>query len=232
MQKVIIFGNGQPAEVNYVYLTNDSQYEVAAFTVDRAFIKQNSLMGLPVVAFEDIESIYSPDKYKMSILISYRKLNRLREEKYLQAKAKGYELINYISSKAVVWPDLSIGDNCLIGENTSISPFVEIGNNVFIGPGCLIGHHSIIKDNCFIGPNAVILGSTTIEPYCLIGANSTIRDGGVVIAKDCIIGTGVSITKDTKEGGIYINKPPEYLSPSHNTLNSMLTFFVKPYKPD
>ena len=189
VQRVIVFGNGQPAEMNYFYLTHSSQYEVAAFTVDRAYIKENTLFELPVVPFEDVETIYSPDVYKMSLLISYRNLNRLRAEKYDEAKAKGYELITYISPKAITWPGLVAGDNCFIYESSVICPFAEIGNDVHIGPGSIIGHHCVIKDHCFIGPHAVILGSATVEPYCLIGANATIKDGGVIVARECIIGS-------------------------------------------
>jgi sugar O-acyltransferase (sialic acid O-acetyltransferase NeuD family) len=231
VQKVIVFGNGQPAEMNYILLTHSSQYEVAAFTVDRAYIKDDRLFGLPVVPFEDIESIYSPNEYKMSLLMSYRNLNKLRAEKYYQAKSKGYDLISYISPHAVTWPGLVTGDNCFIIDNSVIGPFAEIGNNVFIGTGSLVGHHCVIKDHCFISPGAVILGSTTIEPYCLIGANSTIRDGGITIARECIIGVGVSITANTKERGVYINKRPELLSKPSDELSTLLTWAVKPHKP-
>ena len=228
MERVIVFGNGQPAEFTYFYLTHDSPYKVAAFTADREYIKEGTLFGLPVVPFEDVESIYSPSEYKMSIPISYRKVNRLRAERYGQAKAKGYELISYVSLKATTWPGLVVGDNSFILENTVIGPFAEIGNNVFIGSGSIIGHHSVIKDHCFVGPHAVILGSTTIEPYCVLGANSTIRDGGVIIARECIIGAGVTITKNTEERGVYINKPPELLPKPSNELTSWLTWGMKP----
>jgi sugar O-acyltransferase (sialic acid O-acetyltransferase NeuD family) len=227
MDKIIVFGNSQGGALNYMYLTHDTPYEITAFTVDRKYIKEDTLFGLPVVPFEEIESIYPPDEYKMSINISYRKLNRLRAEKYAQAKAKGYHLISYVSSKAMTLHGLDIGDNCFIAEGTSIGPFVKIGNNVIISAGSIIGHHSVIKDHCFISPHAVVLGFTTIEPYCVIGANSTIRDGGITIARECIIGAGVLITRDTIERGVYINKSAELLPKRSNELSTWLTWGVK-----
>jgi sugar O-acyltransferase (sialic acid O-acetyltransferase NeuD family) len=227
MDKVIVFGNGQGGAMNYMYLTHDSPYEVAAFTVDREYIKEDTLFGLPVVPFEDIESIYPPDEYMMSLYISYRKLNRLRAEKYAQAKAKGYHLISYVSSKAMTLPGLDIGDNCFIGEGTSIGPFVKIGNDVIICGGSTIGHNSVIKDHCFISPHAVVLGFATIEPYCLIGANSIIKDGGITIARECIIGPGTLTTTDTIERGVYVNKPPELLPRRSNALSTWLTWGIK-----
>ncbi len=226
-EKVIVFGNGQGASINFMSLGHDSPYEVSAFTVDREYIRAETFLGLPVVAFEDVESMYPPSDYKMSIYISYRKLNRVRAEKYEQAKAKGYQLINYISSRASLFPDLAIGDNCFIWENASLGPSTVIGNDVFIGSGSLIGHNSIIKDHCFVSPHAVILGSTTIEPYCLIGANSTIRDGGVTIARECIIGAGAFISQDTIERGVYLGNPAKLVSRKSNELSTWLTWGVK-----
>lgn len=207
MEKVIVFGVGQTAEITYSFLTHDSPYEVVGFTADRAYLQKNELLGLPLVAFDDIERIFPPDEYQLSIPISYRNMNKLRAEKYYQAKHKGYSLISYISPRAMVWPGLVVGDNCYILENSIINPYTSIGNNVFIGPGCNLGHHIDIKDHCFIGPSAVILGSTTIEPYCLIGANSTIKDGGITVGREAVVGMGSVITKDIAERQVYLGNP-------------------------
>lgn len=225
MEKVVVFGNRLFAELIYFYLTHDSPYEVAAFTVDREYIKEDTLFGLSVVPFEDVESILPPAECKMLVSIGFR-LNRLREERYYQAKAKGYQLINYISSKSITWPGLVIGDNCLIFENAVIQPFVEIGNSVIIGPGSIIGHHSIIRDHCFVSADVVVLGGVTVEPYCLLGANATIK-GGVTIGSECIIGAGVSMFKDTQERGVYIDESPEPLPKPSNELRTWLTWTVR-----
>jgi sugar O-acyltransferase (sialic acid O-acetyltransferase NeuD family) len=146
----------------------------------------------------------------MLVAIFAKKVNKVRAEKYHEAKAKGYQLINYISSRATTWPGLVLGDNCLIFENCICQPFSEIGSSVIIRSGCVIGHHSVIKDHCFLGACAVVLGCVVVEPYCFIGANATIRNG-ITIAKECVIGAGALILKDTKEKGIYKGIPPELL---------------------
>ncbi len=208
MEKTIIFGAGGFAETVYCFLTYDSPYEVAAFTVNREYISRDTLLGLPVVSFEDVESLFPPSDYKMITSIGFQRRNRLREERYLQAKAKGYELISHVSSKATTWPPLVVGDNSVITANTYIGPFAKIGNNVVVAPDAMISHHVVIKDHCYIAPGAVILGRVTVEPYCLIGANSTIREG-VTVARECIIGAGVVIINDTHERGVYHAPAPE-----------------------
>lgn len=217
MDKVVLFGNGQIASVVYSYLTHDSPYEVVGFTVDRDYMKEERLFGLPVVPFEDVRAIFPPDEYKMFVSISFRQINKLRATKYYEAKEKGYELISYISPRAVTWPELFIGDNCFIMENNVVQPFVEIGNNVIVWSGNHIGHHTIIKDHCFLASHVVISGSVTVEPYCFFGVNATVRDG-IVIARECVIGAGALILKNTKEKGVYIGSQSNLLVRPSNQL--------------
>jgi len=220
MKKVVVFGTGEIAAVAHFYLTHDSPYEVVAFTVDQEFIKQERFMELPVVPFDKAEKTYPPNSFKMFVPISYRNVNKLRAEKYCQAKAKGYQLISYISSKATTWPGLVVGDNCFIFENNVIQPFVKIGDNVILWSGNHIGHHAVIKDHCFVSSHVVISGSVTVEPYCFLGVNSTIRDG-ITIARECVIGAGALILKDTVERGVYTGSPARLLRKSSDQLSGI-----------
>ena len=208
MGKIVVFGNSVFAEHIYALLTYDSEYEVAAFTVDQKYIKEDQLFGLPVVPFETVESFFPPQEYRMCIPLSFQRVNRLREEKYIQSKSKGYRLINYFNSRATSYPGLVTGDNCIIMENAIIGPFATIGNNVIVASGAIIGHHAVIKDHCFIAPGAVILGGVTLEEYCFVGANATVKEK-VKVARECLVGSGASITRDTQEKGVYINPPAE-----------------------
>jgi sugar O-acyltransferase (sialic acid O-acetyltransferase NeuD family) len=221
MENIVIFGNSTAAILCHYSLVHDSPYKVVSFTVDRAFIKDEKLCGLPVVPFEEIESIYPPSDYKMLVAVFASRINKTRAEKYHQAKTKGYQMISYISSKAMTWPDMVIGDNCFIGEGSICRPFLNIGNNVMIMAGAFLGHDTVIKDHCFIAARALILGAVTVESFCCIGANSTILDG-VTIASGCVIGAGAVIHENTKEKGVYRVNPPNLLPLSSDKLENIL----------
>jgi len=207
----------------HFYLSHDSPYEVVGFTVDREYIKENTFLGLPVVAFQEVELIFPPSEYKMLVPLSFRNMNRLRAEKYLQTKAKGYKFINYISSRACTWPDLVIGENCIVYENSVIMPFAKIGHNVVISTGSMIGDYCLVKDHSFLASHSVLLGNATVEESCVLGANSTVREG-VRIARECLIGAGVTITRDTEERGVYINRPPELYPKPSNEVGAILAW--------
>jgi sugar O-acyltransferase (sialic acid O-acetyltransferase NeuD family) len=223
MKKVVLFGNGQMTSMVCFYLTHDSSFEVAAFTVDEEYIQGDTLLGLPVVRFEDIELRYPPSEFQMLIPISYRNMNQLRAEKYRQAKAKEYQLINYISSRAMTWPGLRIGDNCIILEGCVVQPFANLGNNVIMGGSSMVGHDSVIGDHCFLAPGAVTLGSVLVGPYCFLGANSTIRDG-ITLGAECLVGAGVTISRNTQEKQVFVSQQPEALPKASDQLRQWLTW--------
>src|SRR5262249_35453643 len=62
-RKLILLGDSAFAEVAHEYFTHDSPYEVAAFSVERAFLKRDSLFGKPVVPFEELEQLYAPGEH-------------------------------------------------------------------------------------------------------------------------------------------------------------------------
>ena len=205
MKKLVIFGQGDIAEVAHFYFTHDSEYEVVAFTVDQEYRQQLELLGLPVVSFEEVQTLYSPQEYDMFVAIGYKGLNRLREGKYHQAKAKGYRLATYLSSKATHWGDTQIGDNCFILEDITLQPFVTIGNNVVMWSGNHVGHHTTIGNHCFITSHVVISGGVTVGDYSFIGVNATLRDH-ITIGPRCLIGAGTLILKSTQEGEVYMGQ--------------------------
>ena len=204
--RVVIFGTGDCAVLMHTYLTHDSPYDVVAFTADSIYCKENHLLGLPIVQFEKIRGAFPPSNFNMLIAMGYSDINKNRALKYKQAKAMGYQLITYVSSKVTIWPNVQLGDNCIIVEDQTIQPNVTIGNNVILlGGQNHIGHHSIIGDHCYLSTHAVICGHVKVGPYCFLGANCTVRDN-VVVAPECIIGSGATIIEDTVRNGVYIGK--------------------------
>jgi sugar O-acyltransferase (sialic acid O-acetyltransferase NeuD family) len=195
-KSVVIFGESQFARLAYVYLTEDSPYDVEAFTAHERYIRDRDLFGKNVIPFEIVTEVYPPDKFAMFVAVGYTRVNRLREEIYTQCKQNGYKLISYISSKAVHWNHIELGDNCFIYGAPVIQPFTKIGNDVVIG-GASIGHDAIIEDHCYIASHAVIAGNVTLGAYSFVGINASIRDG-LTVAPECIIGAGAVILRDTR----------------------------------
>ncbi len=206
---LVIFGTGQIAELAWFYFTHDSDYKPVAFTVDRAYMDRDTLLGLPVIPFDELPEAYPPTQADVFVALSYAKLNGVRTQKVQAVRDAGYRTPNYISSKATTFPGFEPGGgNCFILEDNTIQPFAQIGDNVTLWSGNHIGHHSVIEDNCFISSHVVISGGVRVGNASFIGVNSTIRDH-VAIGARCVIGAGSLITADAEPEGVYTSPSSE-----------------------
>jgi len=201
-RKLVVFGAKQIAEVCAFYFDHDSGYDVVAFTVDGEFLDASTFSGRPVVPFEEIGSVYPPGSHDLFVAVSYQKMNRVRAEKCAAAQAMGYTLARYVSSKAITWPTLSVGENTFIMEANVVQPFATIGSNTIVWSGNHIGHHSRIGDHCFLASHIVVSGGVAIGDHCFIGVNATLRDG-IRVADRCLIGAGATVLKDTRPDEVY-----------------------------
>lgn len=203
---IVIFGGSEIARAACTYFTHDSDYEVMAFTVDRAYIKEPMMRGLPVIAFEEIEQHFAPSEVGMFVALGYQNICRTRQAKYEAAKAKGYTLVSYVCSRASVFPGSTIGENSFVGEMSVLQAHACLGNNVWVWSGNLIGHDVSIGDHCFISSHVVIGGNAKVGQRCFFGMNATVRDG-IVVADECVIGAQAWISKNTEASGVYAAPP-------------------------
>ncbi|MDD2162459.1 acetyltransferase [Pseudomonas sp. MIL19] len=197
-KKLVIVGAGEFAMIAYEYFMYDSAYDVVGFAVEQEYLEADSLYDKPIVAFEALTNNFSVADHDVFVAIPASQLNRLRTRLYQAVKKMGYKCATYISSKAFVWRNAKMGENCFIFENNTIQPFVEIGNNVILWSGNHIGHRTVIEDNCFLSSHVVVSGYCRIGQSCFLGVNSTFNDK-VSVARDCIVASGALVSKDLIE---------------------------------
>jgi sugar O-acyltransferase (sialic acid O-acetyltransferase NeuD family) len=194
-QRIIIFGDGDIAELADFYFTHDSELEVAGFTVDQAYLRQDSFRGRPLVAFEQVADVFPPREFRIFVAISYAKLNDLRAAKVAAARQKGYRLVSYLSSRATTFPGFEPAENCFILEDNTIQPFARVGGNVTLWSGNHIGHHAVIEDDVFMASHVVVSGGVHIGQGSFVGVNVTLRDH-IKIGRKCVIGAGALVLED------------------------------------
>lgn len=210
-KKLVIVGTGEFAEIAYEYFTYDSDYQVEAFSVHDKYKQSDTKNGIPVIALEFLEQSYGVDEVEIFVAVPATRLNEVRTELFKEIKAKGYRCATYISSKAFVWRNAIIGENCFIFENNTVQPFVTIEDNVILWSGNHIGHRSVIKKNSFISSHAVISGYCIINESCFVGVNSTLNDH-TSLPSHSILASGSLVTKKLEEDGVvYIGNPAKKL---------------------
>ena len=207
-RKLVIVGDSAFAEIAHEYFDADSDYTVVGYSVETAYLKRSGLHGLPVVPFETLEQHFAPDEHEVFVAATYTQLNRLRARLSAQAKARGYRLASYVSSRAFVWRNVTLGEHCFIFEDNTVQPFVSIGDNVVLWSGNHIGHHSVVKAHCFIASHVVVSGFCTVGEYSFLGVNATLANN-VNVGRDNWVGPNVTLMKDTPDGALFKTEQPE-----------------------
>jgi sugar O-acyltransferase (sialic acid O-acetyltransferase NeuD family) len=203
MSKVVLFGTGRGADVAFRFLTRDSDHELCGFSTERHYLDRDTFHDLPVVAFEDVEQRFPPDRYKMLILLGYQRMNALRAEKYLAAKAKGYEFISYVNSQFYRAEDLQIGENCFILDNQSISLDVKIGNNVVMWSSNHVGDLSTIGDHSWLASHVTVAADVTVQPYCFLGIGATVGNK-LLLGQRTFVGANALVASSTAENSVHV----------------------------
>jgi len=220
MKKVVIFGTGELAQRIFFYL-KDSDDQVTAFCANKSKIDKEELLGLPVIAFENIEETFPPSEFSMFIALAYSEMNKKRTKFFNEAKNKGYELYSFVHPSTKIWDEFEMGENCFILANNVIQPFVKIGNNVLIGSNNLISHNTTIGDNCFITSNVTMGGHITMGKNCFVGLSATINQR-IKIGDECIIGAGTIITKDINDKEVYAENSSKKLPQSSEHIGNII----------
>jgi sugar O-acyltransferase (sialic acid O-acetyltransferase NeuD family) len=203
---VVIFGLGNFASLVWYLLGHDSPHRVVAFTADRAYCTGSRLHGLPVLPFDSLGADFPAGQVSLLLALGGQHVNRLRAARFQEAKARGYGFASYISRRALVWPDLQLGEGGLLFEGCMVHPFARIGSNCVLRSGSHVSHHAVVGDHCFLAAHSVLAGGASLGQRCFLGLNSSVRDG-VKVADRCLVAAGAAVTADTTDNGVYMGVP-------------------------
>ena len=193
MKKIIIFGTTDFGRMMKYYLECDTSWEVAAFTVEREYLKEEFFCDKPVVAFEEVEESYSPEEYEILIAIGNSKMNDVRKTIFCKSKKKGYTVASFIHSSCGVHCQ-DIGEGNILLENCLIYPYTKIGDgnlmwdNVVVSHDCIVGNFNYfaghsdlcgyveVGNNCFLGKKCVLNNHLKVADYTLVGAAAYVKN--------------------------------------------------------
>lgn len=193
-RKLILIGAGETAEMAYEYFTDDSDYTVMAFAVEREYLKDDTYLGLPMICLDSLADHYPPTDHCAFVALSYVRLNSARKRLCGYARSMGYELASYVSSRSFVGRDVSVGQNAFIMEQCSVQHHGYIGEGVVLWCGCQVAHRSFVGDYAWLAPGVVVSGFCSIGESSFLGSGATLVDG-VSIARETVIGAGSLVRK-------------------------------------
>jgi len=208
-QKLIIYGAGPLAEIMYYHFRHESPYEVIAFCMDKEYLSDAQFCDLPLVDVALVTQLYPLNEVQMFVAIGYKSM-RNRALLFNKAKQLGYTLVNFISQRANVRDDLSLGENNVILSSCDFEPHVRIGNNNVFWTRTIIGHHANIGDHNYISGGGGVGGNCTVGNCCFLG-NGALMINNVNIADETYLIAGTIILKDTEIASKYHGNPAKLI---------------------
>jgi sugar O-acyltransferase (sialic acid O-acetyltransferase NeuD family) len=197
----VIFGTRNFAALAHYYFEHDSEYSVHAFAVDKEYVRESSLEGLPVVAAEELPTRFPPDQYDVFVAIGIAQINRLRAEKLAVIESLGYTAASFVSSKAAVADNVAIRPNTIIMDNALVQPAVHVGKGCAIFPGTLIGFRSHLGDHCWL-VDATVGESVRLGSRCFVGVGAIVGPN-VMLGESCIVGAGALVLDDGDDFSLF-----------------------------
>jgi UDP-2-acetamido-3-amino-2,3-dideoxy-glucuronate N-acetyltransferase len=120
-----------------------------------------------------------------------------------------------------IMKDVTIGRNCIFGQNVHVAAGVVIGNNVKVQNNVSIYIGAVIEDDVFFGPSCVLTNvtnprsqisrrnlyeKTVFRRGATIGANATILCG-VELGRYCFVAAGAVVTGDVPDYALMMGVP-------------------------
>ena len=204
-RQLIIWGVSPLAEVLGYYFSNDTRYEVVAFVGGCCPSGADSALERPLLAMDEVVERFPPGRWDMFIAWGSHGPDDWRSS-IDDARSRGYSLPNYISSRALVWPDLEIGENNALMPNVHVEPSVRIGGGNIFCSDTLVGHGVSIGDYNYFGPKCLLGGRSVIESGCELASGTVlINDIRVRFGTNTL--TGTTIYRDTHAHSRYVGSP-------------------------
>ena len=169
---------------------NGEDFEILGFLDDNNQNHKRNLLGYEIIGnFSDVHKY--PEAY---VINSISRSCSLRENTTKLLENYGAKFTSVIHKTSIL-NNCDIGINNFIGPYVVVEPNVKIGDSNFILSFSVISHDSIINDCCFIGYNCSILGSVEVAQKTYIGSSSVILPN-LKIGTGAVIGANSTIVKD------------------------------------
>lgn len=193
--KKIIFGITDLADVLF-YELETSGIMVDAFCVNRAYRKESTHMGKPILASEELEKVFPSEELGVYLCIGYNSMNQVRSKVYSNLKERNIAVLSFVHNSALLMTE-NVGEGCLIFEHAVLAPYTKIGICNIFYPKSMISHHSVVGDFNFFAISSSVAGNVKVGNYCFIGNNATTKDG-IQIKDYTLVGAGSYVNKDTE----------------------------------
>ncbi|WP_206486231.1 acetyltransferase [Thalassotalea sp. G2M2-11] len=201
MSKLLIIGAGGHGRVIADCADASRQFSEIAF-LDDSYPERADNLAWPIIDKSSLWKCYQ-EQYSFALAIGN---NRARLALFQALTSADAHLPNIIHPSAVISHHSSLGSGNVVFANAVINPGTKIANACIINTGATIDHDCQLADAVHISPGANLAGGVNVDEQSWFGVGSCSIQA-INIAKNCQIGAGAAVTKNTQANGLYVGVP-------------------------
>ena len=153
-----------------------------------------------------MEKTFDPNRVSLIVSGGFNDMNELRRQRSFQAKEKGYRLDTYVHPSVRRNDGVTIGENCIILDFTSIHAGSRIGDGTFIASNVNIGHDCDIGPYNYVTSGTSIAGGCKTGTGCFFGVNASLAHG-ITLGDRTFLGAQTMLNHNTKDDEVYVAEP-------------------------
>lgn len=197
-KKVIFIGAGGHAK-SVLDCLDKEKYELVGF-IDN--YKVGIHCGVPILGkgLNDIDELHN---YNYFVSIGD---NRNRKIWFDELCRRGLEIINVISSKAVVSLNAKLGKGIFVGHFAVINSGAVVDDDSIVNTMALVEHECHVGRHCHISTKSVINGGVVVKDDVFLGSGATVN-GQLVIESNVTVGAGTVVIRNIKRNVTAVGNP-------------------------
>jgi sugar O-acyltransferase (sialic acid O-acetyltransferase NeuD family) len=132
--------------------------------------------------------------------------NRVRKDIFQQMSGNGARFAVALHPRAILAPDVKVGDGSMICAGAVVNTGAVIGANAILNTGCTVDHHNHIGDHVHIAPGVHLGGEVELGEGALIGIGATVMPRKRIGAWS-VVGAGALVREDVPDGVVVVGLP-------------------------
>jgi len=206
MIDIVVNGTGPLGRMVFHLLDADDRYRVRAFTADRRYCSDSSLLGVPLIPHDEVVARISPDDVECLSVLGGLGGWQIRRSHVATMSRLGYRHANYVHPSAVVQGAQAWGVNNIVFPFATVGFDGAMGDDNVMRENVYLGHDHRLGDHIFIGVGATIGGGCSIADGAYVAMESTLTND-ISVGEGAFIGIGSLLLKDAAANTRYYGHP-------------------------
>jgi sugar O-acyltransferase (sialic acid O-acetyltransferase NeuD family) len=214
MKRVIIVGAGGHSKVLIDIIQKEAKYELVGL-IDDYFEVGSKIIGLEIIGtMKNFDEVIKINDIQGGIIALGDNYKRSVYEKNIETICPDFNFINCIHPSAIIGENVVLGYGNTITAGSIINPKSTVENHCLINTNSSLDHDCLMSNYSSLAPNVTTGGNVKIGEYSAIGIGTNVFHK-ITIGKNCIIGGGSLVTKDTKGDSLYYGSPCKFIRKHH-----------------